>query len=183
MYSPSKTQKTLIKTSTGGTGKAACAGAVLPGLKAAGALQAGGLPGGCLLMLEAPHQECWPPQPPHLHLLPRLAWVGVTRGSAGGRLKTHQLKAVTSKGACSPWGQKALESGGEAQRMQKLKSIYKNTGAEVSSFCPSDPPLRGSGPTFPYRQCQLFFERQGILFKRQECFEVQNHLRQVSSAV
>lgn len=45
--------------------------------------------------------------------------------------------------------------------MQKLKSKYEDTGAEVSSFCLSDLPHWGSGPTFPYRQCQLFFERQG----------------------
>lgn len=67
--------------------------------------------------------------------------------------------------------------------MQKLKSKYEDTGAEVSSFCLSDLPHRDSGPTFPYRQCQLFFERQGILFKLQECFELQNHLWRVSSAV
>lgn len=92
-------------------------------------------------------------------------------------MKTHRLKAAMSG------GQKVLESGGEPQHIQKLKSKYEDTGAKISSLCPSNPPLRGSGPTFPYRQCQLFFEWQGILFKLQECFELQNHLWWVSSAV
>lgn len=107
--------------------------------------------------------EPWSPQPPHLHLL-WLVWVAVTWGSVGGRVKTQHLKAPRLKGACSPWGQKAPESGGELQHMQKLKSKDEDT-----SFCPSDPPLGGSVHTFPYRQCQ------GILLKLQECSELQNH--------
>lgn len=72
-------------------------------------------------------------------------------------MKIHRPTVATSEGACGPWGRKALDNGGEPQHVQELKSEYEDTRAKVSSFCPSDPPLRGSGPTFPYRQCQLFF--------------------------